>query len=169
MKLRALVVLLPLAACGPSKSESIQAFLTVTAAASSAQARAVADAQAGPNLVLPAALTLDFSGPCTLGGTVGVAGAYDTSGSGERAAFDLTASFDGCREATGRLDGDLHWASVAEADRFVATMDGAIDYDGSAGNFTCDFDLSISVDSARTTFGGSFCGYDVATDLRVAP
>jgi hypothetical protein len=171
MKASSLLVLLPLAAaCGPSKSDSIQAFIAVTSAASSAQSRAVADAQT-PDIVAPAALTLSFNGPCTLGGTVGVTGDYDTAGTGESAAFDLTAAFDSCREPTGTLDGDLRWTSIAEANRFAATMEGAIDYDGTAGNFTCDFDLSISVETggtgSRSSFSGSFCGFDVVSDFNL--
>jgi hypothetical protein len=166
MKLQAFLVLLPLAACGPSKSESLQAFVAVTGAASSAQSRAVADAQQTP-IVAPAQLTLSFSGPCTLGGTVGVTGSYDdASGTGERAAFDLAATFDGCAEATGTIDGDLTWTSVSNGTSFDASMDGSFDFRGAGGgSFSCDFNMDISVDNASSSFAGSFCGYDVKSEL----
>src|SRR5688572_26594244 len=79
MRTLALVVLTSLVsatACssGPSKSESLQIFAAATTAMASAQSRAISDAQQLRPLRAPAELLLDFTGPCTLGGSVGVTG-----------------------------------------------------------------------------------------------
>lgn len=141
-------------------------FAEVTTAMTSAQSQAVQAAQSG-GLRAPAELTLNFSGPCTLGGTVGVTGSYDTSGSAERAAFDLDASFDNCRDATGTLDGGLAWTSVAEANAFSATMSGDLAYDGPNASFSCSIDLHLAVDSASVSYSGSICDYDIQADLGI--
>lgn len=159
------VLLVAAAGCnsGPTKSESLQVFAAATAAMAQAQSRAVADAQA----VAPADLALDFSGPCTLGGTVGVSGRYDTSGSGQNAAFDLTVAFDNCREVTGTLDGNLRWTSVVDGSSFTATMKGDLGFEGNNVSASCDFDLRLAVDSTSVSYSGSLCGYDVQADLNV--
>jgi hypothetical protein len=73
MRMLGLCSLLALVACdsGPTKEESMQVFAAATTAMSSAQARAVAEASR-QTLQAPAELVLDFTGPCTLGGTVAV-------------------------------------------------------------------------------------------------
>ncbi len=170
MKLSKLLVLVPLAACSsqPSKQESLQVFAAATAAMSSAQARAVTDAQQPGVIQAPAVLTLDFAGPCTLGGTVAVTGSYDGDGTDSRAAFDLTASFDGCKEPQGTLDGSLRWTSTANGTSFSATMTGELDWSGAGGeSASCDFDLSLSVDPQRVSYAGSMCGYDLQTELGI--
>jgi hypothetical protein len=169
-QLLAVVSTLLVAACnsGPTKNESLQAFAAVTASMASAQSRAVSDA--GTGVRAPAVVTLDFSGPCTLGGTVGVTGSYDSSGTGERAAFDMTASYSDCREPTGTIDGSLQWTSVVEGQSFSATMKGGIDFASANGDsFSCDFDLRMGVTATSVTYSGSICGYDVQADLHVAP
>jgi hypothetical protein len=135
---------------------------------SSAQSRAVDAAQTG-QLRAPADLVLDFRGPCTLGGTVSVSGTYAGDGNGDRAAFDLNAKLDGCRELTGTLSGDIAWTSVAEGDRFVATMIGGLDWEGNDGSASCDFDLKLEVSSTGISYGGTLCGYDVKTELTIGP
>jgi hypothetical protein len=166
------LVTLTLTACSdqPSKQESLQAFAAATASMSSAQSRAVT-AAGGSGVVAPAVLTLNFNGPCTLGGTVGVTGSYDDGpGTGERAAFDMTASYNDCKEATGTIDGSLHWTSVIDGQNFSATMEGGIDFAAANGDsFSCDFDLRMAVTSTSVTYSGSICGYDVQADLHVAP
>lgn len=167
MKLSRILVLLPLAACSsqPSKQESLQLFAAATAAMSSAQTRAVTDAQE-QGVIAPAVLTLDFTGPCTLGGTVAVTGSYDGDGAGSRAEFDMRASFDGCKEPGGTLDGSLRWVSVADGTSFSATMTGELDWRSPGGeSASCDFDLTVSVDPQRVSYAGSMCGYDVQTEL----
>jgi hypothetical protein len=158
------------AACssGPTKSESLQIFAAATTAMTSAQARAVSDAQQLQVLGAPAELLLDFTGPCTLGGTIGVNGSYDSSGTGERAAFDLTTAFRSCKEAQGTLDGSLRWSSVATGTSFSATMKGDLDWSSASGDSaSCDFDLSIAVTAQAVTYSGHLCGYDVQADLGI--
>lgn len=166
-----LASLVSVAACssGPTKSESIQIFAAATAAMSSAQARAVGDAQAARALLAPAELVLDFTGPCALGGSVGVSGSYEGSGTDERAAFELTTSFDACKEAQGTLDGSLRWTSVADGASFSASMTGELDWSSLGGDSaSCDFDLSIAVTPQDVTYSGHLCGYDVRADLGIA-
>jgi hypothetical protein len=134
----------------------------------SAQSRAVTDAQQLQALQAPAELVLDFSGPCTLGGTVGVSGSYDGSGTGERAAFDMTTAFDSCKEAQGTLDGSLRWASMINGNNFSATMTGDLDWSSMNGDSaSCDFDLSIAVTPQTVTYSGHLCGYDMQADLGI--
>jgi hypothetical protein len=173
MRTHALVVLASLvstAACssGPTKSESLQIFAAATAAMASAQARAVTDARQLQALIEPADLVLDFSGACALGGSVGVSGTYNDAGTGERAAFDMTTSFDACKEALGTLDGRLRWTSVATNTSFSATMTGELDWTGSNGDSaSCDFELSMAVTATSVTYSGNLCGYDVRADLGI--
>jgi hypothetical protein len=166
-----LVVLMSIvsaAACdsGPTKSESVQIFAAATTSMTSAQARAVSDAQQLQPLV---ELVLDFTGPCTLGGTVGVNGSYDGSGTGERAAFDMTTAFSSCKEAQGTLDGSLRWASVASGTSFSATMTGDLDWSNINGDSaSCDFDLSMAVTPQTVMYSGHLCGYDLRADLGIS-
>lgn len=158
------------AACssGPTKSESLQIFAAATTAMTSAQTRAVTDAQQLQVLGAPAELLLDFTGPCTLGGTVGVSGSYDSSGTGDRAAFDLTAAFRACQEAQGTLDGSLRWTSATNGTSFSAAMKGDLDWSGANGDSaSCDFDLSMAVTAQSVAYSGHICGYDVQADLGI--
>ncbi|HWO21975.1 MAG TPA: hypothetical protein VNO30_24605 [Kofleriaceae bacterium] len=158
------------AACssGASKEESLQIFAAASTAMASAQSRAVTDAQQLQALRAPAELVLAFNGPCALGGTVGVTGSYDASGSGDRTAFDMTASFSTCREAQGTIDGKLRWTSVVSGTSFSATMDGELDWSNSNGDSaSCDFDLSMSVTTDTVAYSGHICGYDVKADLGI--
>jgi hypothetical protein len=166
MKLATLLPLLLLAACtdNATKDESVQIFAAATTALGSAQAKAVDQARAA-HLVAPADLTVDFSGPCTLGGTVALNGAYSGSDNDDRAAFDLSASFAGCHEVTGTLDGSLQWTSLATATGFSATMSGGLDWKGNNGDASCDFDLALTIDGLGVNYGGHLCGYDVKTEL----
>ena len=154
-----------LAACGggggASQQESFQAFGAATAAMASAQSRAVQAAQSV--LQAPAELVLNFSGACQTGGTVGVTGTYNTSGSGQSAAFDMTTTFDACADAQGTIDGELSWTSVAEGTKYTATMKGDIDWKGPQASASCDFDLKITVDGQTVTYGGSICGHDMSS------
>jgi hypothetical protein len=151
-----------LGACSnqPTKEESLRVFASANTALSSAQASAVTQAR---HTALTASddLSLNFSGPCTLGGTASVNGSYTGSGSDDRAAFDLTSSFSACAEPTGTLDGDLHWSSVADANGFAASMNGELDWTSGSDSASCSFDLNLSVTATAITYGGSLCGYDV--------
>lgn len=158
------------AACssGPSKEESSQIFVTASIAMTSAQSRAVADAQQLRVLGAPVELLLDFSGPCTLGGLVGVTGSYDTSGTAGNTAFDMTAAFDACREAQGTLDGSLRWTSTVNGTSVSATMKGELDWsDGNGASASCDFDLLTVITPETAAVSGRVCGYDAAADLGI--
>jgi hypothetical protein len=150
-----------LVACGdsgPSQQDSFQAFGAATAAMSSAQSRAIQAAQA----VAPADLVLNFEGACQTGGAVKVLGNYSGTG-GQSAVFDLATTFTDCADAQGALDGALTWTSVAEGTKYTATMKGDIDWQGAQASAGCDFNVTVSVDGQAVTYGGSVCGYDIAT------
>jgi hypothetical protein len=169
MKLAKLFPLFALAACtdGPSKQESIYIFAAAQTAMSNAQSEAVAEADMP--FAAPAETTLDYSGPCSLGGTISLTGSYsDDSVDGadaDRAAFDLTTSFNGCAEVTGTLDGSLQWTSVADDAGWTATMKGGLVWRGQDGDASCDFDLSMLVSDTVISYGGHLCGYDVGAEL----
>jgi hypothetical protein len=162
MKLAKYLPLLALAACTDSatKQESVQIFAAATSAMSSAQTKAVETAK-GTQLTDPNAVTLDYSGACSLGGQVTVKGEYSGESSDDRAAFDLDTSFSGCREPSGTLDGKIHWTSTASSSGFSAAMDGSLDWSGNNGSASCDFDLSLAVTQTSVSYSGHLCGYDV--------
>jgi hypothetical protein len=168
MNTRYLLPLLVLAACsdGPSKEESMQIFAAANTAMTSAQSRAVTEAQTGL-LTAPADLVLDFTGPCSLGGSVGVSGSYSGTG-GTSATFDLATTFDACHELQGTLDGDVHWTSEATGTSFTAAMTGDLAWDGSDGSASCTLDLHLAVGQLGVSYTGSLCGYDVTADLTLS-
>lgn len=168
MKLAILLsAVLALAACTDtaSKQESVQIFAAATTAMSTAQTKAVEQAK-GTQLTDPGAITLDYSGTCTLGGSVVVKGEYAGEGADDRADFDLNTSFNGCHEAGGTLDGNIHWTSSASSSGFSAVMDGSLDWAGNNGSASCDFDLSLAVTQTSVSYSGHLCGYDVG-DLQL--
>jgi hypothetical protein len=172
MKRLSMTMVLPLcllAACsdGPTKEESVQIFAAASTAASSVQARAVTDARSANGLAAADQLTLDFSGPCTLGGTASVNGSYEGDSNDDHATFDLNTKFVGCHEATGTIDGELHWTSTADANGFSASMTGDLDWTGSNGSASCGFDVSLQVSATDISYSGSLCGYDVSTELHI--
>ena len=163
MKLTQLMIpVLALAACtdNASKQESVQIFAAATTAMSTAQTKAVEQAK-GNQLTDPGAVTLNYSGACTLGGTVVVVGEYAGEGADDRADFDLNTQFNGCQEAAGTLDGKIHWTSSASSTGFSAAMDGELDWAGNNGSASCDFDLSLAVTQTSVSYSGHLCGYDV--------
>lgn len=166
MKTRYLLPLLVLAACsdGPSKEDSMRIFTAANTAMTSAQSRAVTEAQAGSMLTAPADLVLDFTGPCSLGGTVTISGSYSGTG-GTQATFDLATTFDACHELQGTLDGDIHWTSAATGTSFTASMDGDLDWTDSNGSASCSLDMQLAVSQVGVSYSGSLCGYDVMADL----
>lgn len=166
MKLQALLPFFLLAACdsGPSKDESIQIFAAANTAMTSAQSRAVTEAQ-GQLVAPPADLTLDFSGPCTLGGSIALTGSFSGDTAGTNAAFDLSTTFAACQELQGTLDGDVHWTSTVSASGFAASMTGDLDWTDGNGTASCTLDLAMAVTAASISYTGSICGYDVTTDL----
>ncbi|HEY5949306.1 MAG TPA: hypothetical protein VIV40_27620 [Kofleriaceae bacterium] len=165
-KLLPLLAVAVVAGCTDSatKQESVQIFTAASSALGSAQSRAVDQARVG-QLTAPAEVTLDFSGPCTFGGTVALSGNYVGDDNDERAAFDLSASFAGCKEITGTLDGNLQWTSEATAAGFSASLTGDLEWHGNDGDASCGFDLSLTVNDTGIVYGGHLCGYDVRTEL----
>lgn len=166
MKLVNLLPLLLLAACTDSatKEQSVQIFAAASTALGTAQSKAVDQAR-GTQLTAPADLSVDFSGPCSLGGTVALSGTYAGSGDDQRAAFDLDATFSGCKELTGTLDGSLQWTSEVSGTGFHATLTGGLDWKGNKGDASCDFDLTLDVGDGGVHYGGHLCGYDVKAEL----
>ena len=169
MRLVNLVPVFLVAACtsGPSKEESVQIWGAASAAMTAAQQRAVEAARAS-NVAPVTDLDLNWSGNCTLGGTVGVTGMYSGDGSDDHASFDLHTTFNGCREAQGTVDGDLTWKSVASGTSFTASMDGSINWNGQNGDSaSCNFDLAITLTATSVAYGGSLCGYDVGDEINL--
>lgn len=162
--------LVSVAACGSNntatKEESLQIFAAASAAMSSAQSRALSDAQQLRAVGAPAELTIDFSGPCTLGGRVGMTGSVETSDAADLVAVDLKATFDGCREPQGTLDGDLRTTSTVNGTNISVTLKGDIDWeDGNGASASCEFDMKTAVTSETVVVSGHLCGFDVAADL----
>jgi hypothetical protein len=158
------LLLLPIvfaAACSdqPTKEESVRVWSTASISLSNAQTQAVTQARPAGGT---ADVDLNYSGACTLGGSVSVNGNYAGDGSDDRAAFDLTASFDGCKDVGGSLDGDIHWTSTADASGFSASMDGSLAWESGNDSATCDFDLHLAVTEAAITYSGHLCGYTMS-------
>ncbi len=167
-----ITLLLPflIAACtsGPTKQDASRLFGAAGVAMASAQSSAVSSAQGKHALVAPAQLSLDYSGPCALGGTAGVTGSYDDgSGSGSNAAFDMTVSFSACRSVAGTLDGSVQWTSTASNGGFSATMNGNLDWTDGKDSASCAIAVQLAVTSTSVTYSGSVCGYDVQADLHM--
>jgi hypothetical protein len=155
--------LLVLVGCSaPSKQDSARAFEAMTTAATTAQSTAVANARQHLAAV-PAALVIQFDGACPGGGTMHVAGSYDGPGTGNAAAFDLDMTFAQCTSALGdTVDGDVTWTSTASAATgFSETMTGDIAVHGRNVSAACDFDVTLAVNLAQISYGGTMCGYDV--------
>jgi hypothetical protein len=153
------------AACssGPSREESARIFTAATTAMASAQSRAVAAAEANRTLRAPADLLLEFTGACTLGGSISLAGSYTGDADADTATFELTTRFDGCRELQGTLDGELRWAAVATETGATSTIEGVLVWDGSDGSATCELDVQTSAGASGFSYTGSICGHDASS------
>lgn len=164
MKLLSLLPLAVLVGCdsGPSKEESVQIYASASSSLATAQGAAVA--QAGDGNV-----TLDYSGACALGGTVGLAGGYSDGGTTGDATFDLHATFSACNGGVGTISGDLHWAATVTDTSVTTSMKGDLDWEGRDGSGSCHFDMEIIVSEALYSFKGSLCGYDVGSELSLTP
>lgn len=158
MKRLFLLPLLVAAACSdqPTKQESLRIFAATNTVATTAQSNAVTVAKTGG---ASGDLDLNYQGTCSLGGSVSVVGSYSGDGNDEQAAFDLTTSFDGCKDIGGTLDGELRWTSKADANGFAASMTGTLDWANGNDSASCDFDLRLAVTESSITAGGSLCGY----------
>jgi len=130
-----------------------------------AQQQAV-DAARNSSVVPIINLDVDWSGPCALGGTVAIRGAYDGDSSDARASFDLQTRFDACQEAEGVLDGSVRWRSRANGTTFNATMDGTIEWRGQGAHdaMSCGIDVEIWLTPVDLYVEGSVCGSPVVSD-----
>src|SRR5688500_10940326 len=129
---------------------------------------------------------LDISGPCPLGGNVGLEGeveieAVNHSGSIE-AAFVVT--HDDCKVNTdegpitldGRpsltFTGAFAWANDQQSQPPRLTSSGNVAWArGSGGAGTCEVDLVSVTDfiARRRTVDGTFCGFEIEEELTWAP
>lgn len=165
MKRLLLLPILVAAACSdqPTKEESLRIFAATNTVTASAQSSAVTVAKSGG---ATGELDLNYTGTCTLGGSVAVKGSYAGDGNDENAAFDLSTTFDGCKDIQGTLDGELHWTSKADANGFSAAMTGGLDWSSGDDSASCDFNLHLAITANSITYGGSLCGYAV-TELGI--
>ena len=138
-------------------------FAATSTVTATAQSSAVTVAKAGGDT---GELSLDYKGTCALGGSVSVKGSYAGDGDDDHAAFDLSTTFDGCKDIQGTLDGELHWTSTASAGGFSASMTGGLDWTSGNDSASCDFDLHLAITENSITYGGSLCGYAV-TELGI--
>ena len=143
-------------------------FTSMTSATADAQTAAVTAARQHQAAV-PAALTVHFDGACPGGGTMHVDGSYDGPGTGNAAAFDLDMTFAQCKSADGdTVDGDVKWMSTASlATGFAETKTGHIAVEGSNFAAACDFDVTLAVNLAQISYGGTICGFDVQALLKL--
>lgn len=152
----------------PTKEESLKIFTATTSLTTTAQSAAVTVAR--NDSVGSGSLSLDYSGPCLLAGTVGVQGSYIGPGNDDHAVFDLSTTFNGCRDFSGMLDGDLQWTSTADPNGFTSDMTGSLDWSTDDKSATCDFDLHLAINSTTVRYNGSLCGYLVSElGLSVGP
>ena len=167
MNLTKLVPLILIAACssGPSKQDSLKVFAATNSAMASIQSTAVTASRT--TALVPASVTVNYTGACTGGGTAAVTGTYDGDGTNDQAAFDMTMTFTNCTEELGSIDGTMHWTSVASGTSFMSTMTGSISYHDPQTDASCAYDVSLDVTSTTVTYSGTMCGYDVDADLNI--
>jgi hypothetical protein len=156
-----------LAACssGPSEQDAARMYGAANTAMSTARVQAVSQAQTAA----PGDVALDFSGPCTLGGTVALMGTSSTDTASASATFDLLATFAGCHEAQGTLDGSLGWSSSSSATGTTMSMTGDLDWSDGSNSASCEINVLMSVGATGFSYTGSICGYDVATEINLGP
>jgi hypothetical protein len=146
---------------GPSREESVMIWSSATSALASAQGDAVTTIGSGQS-------TLDFSGPCDLGGSVSLSGSYTDSDDpveSADASFDLGATFSSCKTLHGSIDGELRWTATTNSTSVTTSMKGDLDWEGQNGSGSCHFDLETVLSESIYSFKGSLCGYDVASEL----
>lgn len=165
MRIATLLPLAVLAACSsdssnePSQHDAKRTF----SAANSALEAASRSLGARARLAAPAAGSVDVTDACSQGGSITLAGTYDAGSDGS--SIDVDASFDGCQEDEGALDGTLHWTSNVDGVRVEYSWIGTLTLTDATGTWQCAFDLSLIVDETGVHYAGSLCGYDVETDL----
>ncbi len=167
MKRFLLLPILVATACSdqPTKEESLKIFTATSTLTATTQSAAVTIAR--NDSVGSGSLSLDYSGPCLLAGSVGVKGSYVGDGNDNHAVFDLSTTFSGCRDFSGTLDGDLQWTSTADANGFASDMTGSLDWSDDDHSASCDFDLHLAVSKSAVRYDGSLCGY-LVTELGLA-
>lgn len=141
----------------PSNRGAEHAFSSADTAISTA-ARSI-----GSRLTAPLSGTVNVSAACSRGGTVALAGSFDTSGTGT--SFDVDATFAACAEAEGTLGGNLHWTSTVDGTSVTDSWRGTLSFADATGTYSCTFDLTSVVGPTGVHYSGSLCGYDVQTDL----
>src|SRR5512140_3061091 len=109
---RLLVLLTILTACGTNNDgaganqQAAFVFTDVYSTLESVQARALS---AQP--VAPVVQTVDYSGPCTMGGTIAMHGTYDGDGT-TNATYMFDVSMAACAETGSTIDGSMTWDGV---------------------------------------------------------
>lgn len=118
-----------------------------------------------------ASANVNYSGPCTAGGTASYVGSAEAVADGAGAGavtFDLAASFDACSVGNITVSGDLDYSASVVADAASAMVElkmvGSLSYDGDVEG-ACDWDLRMKVaanstGTASAEFSGSLCGHD---------
>jgi hypothetical protein len=156
-----------LAACssGPSEQDAARMYGAASTAMSTARVQAVSQSQTA----VPADVQLDYSGPCTLGGSVGLTGSSSADTTAASATFDLAATFTDCHEAQGTLSGSLAWSSSSSATGTSMSMVGDLDWDDGSNAASCEINIQMSVGATGFSYTGSICGYDVATEINLGP
>lgn len=134
-------------------------FTATTSVTATAQSNAVTAAKTSGDT---GQLDLNYNGTCFLGGSIAVKGSYAGDGNDDLATFDLSTTFDSCKDLQGTLDGELRWTSTASANGFSASMTGNLDWSSGDGAASCDFDLNLAITDSSISYGGSLCGYAVA-------
>jgi len=130
-----------------------------TSALFNAQYQAVGATPGGDQV--PVVLDLDYSGPCSLGGSVTVTGRYATGADG---GFSNDFTMDACRDELGTLDGFAHEAATTTGSASAMTITGNLVFSASdGGGADCEYNLVAAVDltTKSATYTGTVCGYDV--------
>lgn len=179
--------------CGNSISEEDTrvAWTSTNLALAQGSAQAQTAAQGVPaapggesgGLAPRAAAQVDYSWPCTEGGTAhftGMAEAVVSQAGTSDVSFDLATDFDGCGVAGVTISGSLDYAASVSADgagtaSTTFTMKGSLSYEGKVEG-TCDIDMTMAVNvsggvggagSVGASYEGSICGHSAKATLNV--
>lgn len=179
--------------CGSSISEEdtrvAWTSTNLALAQGSAQAQAVAQGvpaapSAENDAITPrAAAQVDYSWPCTEGGTAhftGSAEAVVSQAGSSDVSFDLSTDFDGCVVTGVTISGSLDYSASVSADgagtaSTMFTMKGSLSYEGKVEG-SCDIDMTMSVNvsggvggagSVGASYDGTICGHSAKATLNV--
>jgi hypothetical protein len=189
------VLALGVAGCGDSTSggastvtitntEALEMWSEVGDAIGSAFAQGSASRMGGPALSrmslpeLDKLVSINVSANCPSGGTVGVSGSENATGT-TGASFDFTLAFTTCKTTHFTLGGSLEYkgSETASASSFNIsyTVTGSVTVtatDGRTG--TCGFDFTVTVTSganasnATVSVSGTFCGLQANSVITTA-